>query len=600
MLAAQIGFDFTSIASDLNPTLRYFGSPNPDNAPFDIIRFGEGTLTSIQELPALSSLVTNPGDFTFEFGSTNVANPVEVATLQTFDNGLTDGLANQVYVPDINDDPTVTFRYEGVPVIVGRILEISLETTPTQIVTSPESAPSRLQITGPAGLDSRFYDGLLDATNGTGIVPFTLNAFALTGPWAGVGDAEIFESTGQLRELTTPADSTNDQIGIVRGNLFYTDTNGDGIWNGIAGGDAREVFGMPGDEPLVGDWDGNGFDNIGVNRGNQFYLDTNGNGVWDGNAGGDDFFFFGIPTDSPVIGDWNGDGKDSIGIKRGNQYYLDKNGNGEWNGVAGGDTAFFFGLTSDEMIAGDWDGDGADSIGIKRGNQFYLDTNGNERWDGVAGGDEAFFFGITSDVALSGDWDGDGVDSVGIQRQNFFYLDSNGNGVWDGLRGGDGLRIFGVSGDVPITGRWASNSLNTTSVKVTESVPELDLNDARPVLTTAISLLDSSHMSDWQKAQLLQVQIAKANLSGTMIGVVNGSTIYLDTNAAGHGWFVDPTPDRSDEFVWDGVGLLARSQSHAFGKLDLLSVLLHELEHVLGEDHESLLDATLAPSVRRI
>src|SRR3990172_10823529 len=52
----------------------------------------------------------------------------------------------------------------------------------------------------------------------------------------------------------------------------------------------------------------------------------------------------------------------------------------------------------------------------------------------------------------------------------------------------------------------------------------------------------------------------------------HGTTIYLDSDAAGHGWSVDGA----------GEGI------------DLTSVVLHELGHVLGLDHDYL-DAALPP-----
>src|SRR6185369_7400453 len=59
--------------------------------------------------------------------------------------------------------------------------------------------------------------------------------------------------------------------------------------------------------------------------------------------------------------------------------------------------------------------------------------------------------------------------------------------------------------------------------------------------------------------------------------------IYLDANAAGRGWFVDPTPWEDSEFA-PGV-----ADSPAAGRVDLLTVLAHEMGHILGrdDDHET-------------
>ncbi|MDX8551871.1 S8 family serine peptidase, partial [Methanospirillum purgamenti] len=66
---------------------------------------------------------------------------------------------------------------------------------------------------------------------------------------------------------------------------------------------------------------------IGVFRGRTWYLDYSGNGVWNGPAT-DRQYTFGLVGDVPLTGDWNGDGKTSIGVFRGRTWYLDYNGNG--------------------------------------------------------------------------------------------------------------------------------------------------------------------------------------------------------------------------------------------------------------------------------
>jgi YD repeat-containing protein len=67
---------------------------------------------------------------------------------------------------------------------------------------------------------------------------------------------------------------------------------------------------------------------IGVLRDGWWYLDSNGNHVWE--AGVDEKFKFGIAGDQPVAGDWNGDGISDIGVLRDGWWYLDSNGNHVW------------------------------------------------------------------------------------------------------------------------------------------------------------------------------------------------------------------------------------------------------------------------------
>ena len=91
-------------------------------------------------------------------------------------------------------------------------------------------------------------------------------------------------------------------------------------------------------------------DDVGVHRGQTWYLDADGSQSW--NVPGDDYFSFGIPTDEPIVGDWNGDGYDEVGVHRGDRWYLDYDGNGQWN--VPGDQYFRFGIPGDEPVVGRW------------------------------------------------------------------------------------------------------------------------------------------------------------------------------------------------------------------------------------------------------
>src|SRR5262249_19666979 len=67
-------------------------------------------------------------------------------------------------------------------------------------------------------------------------------------------------------------------------------------------------------------------------------------------------------------------------------------------------------------------------------------------------------------------------------------------------------------------------------------------------------------------------------------GTDGSKRIEIDDDASGFGWFVDTTPNDDTEFVPTDVPgeFRAPEGSPAYGRIDLLTVLSHELGHVLG------------------
>jgi hypothetical protein len=98
-------------------------------------------------------------------------------------------------------------------------------------------------------------------------------------------------------------------------------------------------------------------------------------------------------------------------------------------------------------------------------------------------------------------------------------------------------------------------------------------------------------------------------LPATTLGQANGqdsnAIITLSSTAAGYGWFIDLTPSDNAEFLptSNPFEWIARPGSEAEGRMDLLTVLLHEYGHAAGLDHSAdshdLMASTLLPSVRR-
>ena len=240
-------------------------------------------------------------------------------------------------------------------------------------------------------------------------------------------------ATSQEASVYQNANLGKDTTGVFRpsnGYLFMKNSNDTGY------ADWAFNYGLPGDYPVVGDWDGNGTVTLGVYRGGKFYLrneNTIGFADW--------VFAFGQIGDQPIAGDWNGDGVDTIGVYRGNTFYLRNS-----NSAGPVEMSFSLGNAGDVGIAGDWNGDGLDTTGVFRPSNGYIYLK-NTNETGFA--DLALNYGLPGDKPVTGDWDNDGVDTIGVYRGNTFYLrNENTNGF------AQIVFSLGNSGDMPIAGNW--------------------------------------------------------------------------------------------------------------------------------------------------
>ena len=79
-----------------------------------------------------------------------------------------------------------------------------------------------------------------------------------------------------------------------------------------------------------------------------------------------------------------------------------------------------------------------------------------------------------------------------------------------------------------------------------------------------------------------ETTIRLADLPGAELGRSTANGVVIDTDAAGHGWFIDTTPTENEEYTGGGYVLSASDDEDASGRIDLLTVVLHELGHELG------------------
>jgi hypothetical protein len=262
----------------------------------------------------------------------------------------------------------------------------------------------------------------------------------------------------------TTAQQFGTGIGVFRAttDTWHLDRNENGLWDTCLTDGCVESFGLTGDLPVVGDWDGSGKSAPGLFRPStgQWLLDFNGNGQWDGCTVDKCLDSFGDIEDLPVVGDWDGSGKSAPGLFRPStgQWFLDFNGNGQWDGCTVDKCLDPFGDVGDLAVAGDWDGSGKSAPGLFRPStgQWFLDLNGNGQWDGCTVDKCLGPFGIAGDLPVAGDWNNVGIANLGIFDSSIglWELDMNGNGLWDGCQVDRCIESFGQEGDLPVVGKW--------------------------------------------------------------------------------------------------------------------------------------------------
>jgi Ca2+-binding RTX toxin-like protein len=148
---------------------------------------------------------------------------------------------------------------------------------------------------------------------------------------------------------------------------------------------------------------------------------------------------------------------------------------------------------------------------------------------------------------------------------------------------------------------------------VAASLPEQPVSDGEALTAEQVQPLFQAALAAWaargeEPGVLAALTFEIIDLDGTVLAETVGTTIALDATAAGWGWYVDPTPGTHDGFVPRGGVLIATAGSAAAERIDLWTVLMHEIGHALGYEHDTfapgselgrIMDGVLEPGVRR-
>ncbi len=352
--------------------------------------------------------------------------------------------------------------------------------------------------------------------------------------------------------------------------------------------------------PVVGDWDGRSTTTAGMVECEDDPLapgtivlvwklrNSNSSGAPDAAS-----FHYGASHSIPVTGDWNGDGLDTIGVVEvdtANNQLVWKLRNSLSRGAP--DLTFAFGSATGTPVVGDWNGDGIDTPGVVENVGgvlvwFLRNANAGPVTHGGPTDPAPFAYGGAGWKSVPGDWNGDGVTTVGVfDPAGVWHLrNANAPGAPDA-----GEFAYGAGNFFPVVGDWDG------------ATPVFRLRAAGgpgpggPALTDAGLRTFAGPALGSTSAWLEVVQLPD-DLLGLAFPAEN--RVLLDADAAGYGWFVDPTPSQSEEF---DAALRALAGGPAAGRMDLWTVLRHELGHLAGQadTHDGgLLDGTLSVDTRR-
>jgi hypothetical protein len=415
---------------------------------------------------------TYSGTITFTTSSPAGANALSVTlpvTLQVTSQPtfiVTTSTASQTLLTGVNLVATSNAA-QVCTAATGQPLSPGIATTGNSIATvistpAQVSGVNLFTVTGPSPVNTGSQAILICAnpqvlgtTSGTFNSTVTVSSTAAPGVTATIPVSLLLNSTPGGIDLSN--------IGVFRAGMFALDLD-QATYNYNASTTKFRFFGLPGDQPVAGDWLGTGIVSLGVFRAGAWYFDLNNNGVFDANEGP---FYFGLAGDTAIVGDWNGSGTTKVGVFRCPTvgvctWYLSTATQTALTLVPNANlyipasTLFYqFGLLGDQPVANSWSGTSkVDQIGV-----FRCPATGVCSWivenvgDGVfRPSDPVYTFGLAGDVAVVGDWnDGGQRKRIGVFRGGLWVLEVNGTNVFSN---NDIQASFGLPGDKPVVGKW--------------------------------------------------------------------------------------------------------------------------------------------------
>lgn len=159
---------------------------------------------------------------------------------------------------------------------------------------------------------------------------------------------------------------------------------------------------------------------------------------------------------------------------------------------------------------------------------------------------------------------------------------------------------------------WLERRSSTSNLRA-ESTLRPATSDPNELTQLTLQPIIEEGIARWQRStdvdlrgRLERVNFRISSLSDNVLATTHQDTITIDADAAGRGWFIDSTPADDDEFSPGSISGELRSNGTDSSEIqfDLLTVVMHELGHILGLGHDEpaspVMQATLIEGVRRL